>query len=68
MARAGLLEKIPYWGSLMAVLNKKILVVKDHPASPGQWKKAPKSGGEDLKWPTTGPKLLQPGSFVFGSF
>ena len=23
MARAGLLEKIPEWGSLMAVLNKK---------------------------------------------
>ena len=41
----------------MAVLNKKKLVLKDHPASPGQWKKAPQSGGQDQKWPTSGPKV-----------
>ena len=68
VAHAGLLEKIPWWGSLMAVLNKKKLVLKDHPASPGQWKKAPQSGGQDQKWPTSGPKVLKPSSFVFGGF
>ena len=41
----------------MAVLNKKKLVLKDHRASPGQWKKAPQSGGQDQKWPTSGPKI-----------
>ena len=32
--------------------------------SPGQWKKAPQSGGQDEKWPTSGPKVLKP-SFFF---
>ena len=55
-------------GSLRAVLNEKKLVLKDHPASPGQWKKAPQSGGQDQKWPTSGQKVLQPSSFVFSGF
>ena len=67
MARAGLLGKSHSGGSLMAVLNKKkVLVLRDHPASPGQWKKAPQSGGQDQKWPTSGPKILKRSSFVFG--
>ena len=53
-------------GSSRAVLNKKKVVLKDHPASPGQWKKAPQSGGQDQKWATSGPKVLKPSSFVFG--
>ena len=44
-ARAGLLEKIPWWGSLIVVLNKKkILVLKDHPASPASGKKPLRAG------------------------
>ena len=31
-----------------------------------QWKKATQSGGQDHKWPTSGPKILRPSSFVFG--
>ena len=30
----------------------------------GQWKKAPQSGGQDQRWPTSGPKVLKP-SFFF---
>ena len=37
-------------------------------SGPRQWKKAPQSWGQNQKWPTSGRKVLQPSSFVFGGF